>query len=98
VRLAASGTRKTPAPEIRISTRTGGERLRPDPNGPSKTLKNWLQEKNVPPWERARLPLFLEVENGDEEMVGVGDLWLSGKYCGEAPVSGWRIIVERECN
>ncbi|WP_372926654.1 tRNA lysidine(34) synthetase TilS [Marinobacter sp.] len=98
LRLVAADNRKTPAPEIRISTRAGGERLRPDPNGPSKTLKNWLQEKNVPPWERARLPLLLEVENGDKEMVGVGDLWLSGKYCGEAPVSGWRIIVERECN
>lgn len=98
LRLVASGNRKTPAPEIRISTRAGGERLRPDPNGPSKSLKNCLQEKNVPPWERARLPLLLEVENGNEEVVGAGDLWLSGKYCGEAPVSGWRIFVERECN
>lgn len=98
LKLTAAGKRKTPTPEIRISTRAGGERIRPAPDGPSKSLKNWLQEKNVPPWERARLPLLLEVEDGHEEVVGAGDLWLSGKYCGEAPASGWRIVVERECN
>lgn len=96
--LSASGEPKRPAPEIRVSTRAGGERIRPVPGGPSKLLKNWLQEKNVPPWERARLPLLLEVVDGHEEMVGTGDLWVSGKYCGEAPASGWRIVVERECN
>jgi len=96
--LAPSGMRKTPAPEIRVSTRAGGERVRPAPGGPSKSLKNWLQEKNVPPWERARLPLLLEAVGDHEEVVGAGDLWLSGKYCGEAPASGWRIVVERECN
>lgn len=94
----ASDNAKTPAPEIRVSTRAGGERVRPDPEGPSKSLKNLLQEKNIPPWERARLPLLMEVHNGSEEVVGAGDLWLSGKYCGEAPASGWRIVVERECN
>lgn len=98
VTLSAAGERKSPAPDIRISTRAGGERIRPAPDGPSKSLKNWLQEKTIPPWERARLPLLLEVKDGNEEVVGAGDLWLSGKYCGEAPASGWRIVVERECN
>ncbi|MCL7945256.1 tRNA lysidine(34) synthetase TilS [Marinobacter sp. ATCH36] len=96
VTLTASGECKTGAPEIRVSTRAGGERIRPNPDGPSKSLKNWLQENNIPPWDRARLPLLLEVKNGKEELVGVGDLWLSGKYCGGAPASGWRIVVERE--
>ncbi|NMT65405.1 tRNA lysidine(34) synthetase TilS [Marinobacter orientalis] len=96
--LTAAGNGETPAPEIRISTRAGGERLRPTPNGPSKSLKNWLQEKNIPPWERSRLPLLVEVTDGKEEVVGAGDLWLSGKYSGQAPASGWRIDVERECN
>lgn len=96
--LITAGMPKTPAPEIRVSTRAGGERLRPAPGRPSKSLKNWLQEKSVPPWERARLPLLIEVVDGHEEVVGAGDLWLSGKYCGVAPASGWRIVVERECN
>ncbi|MFN2361831.1 MAG: tRNA lysidine(34) synthetase TilS [Marinobacter sp.] len=96
VTLTTTGERKTPAPDIRISTRAGGERIRPTPDGPSKSLKNWLQEKNIPPWERARLPLLLEVKGSTEKVVGAGDLWLSGKYCGEVPASGWRIVVERE--
>lgn len=98
LRLVAVANPETPVPDIRISTRAGGERIRPAPDGPSKSLKNWLQEKNIPPWERARLPLLLEVKGGNEEVVGAGDLWLSGKYCGAAPTSGWRIVVERECN
>lgn len=98
LRLIQVANPETPAPDIRISTRAGGERVRPAPVGPSKSLKNWLQEKGIPPWERARLPLLLEGEEGNEEVVGVGDLWLSNKYCGEAPASGWRIVVERECN
>lgn len=98
LRLVATADPEMPVPDIRISTRVGGERLRPAPEGPSKSLKNWLQEQNIPPWERARLPLFLEVKDGTEEVVGAGDVWLSGKYCGEAPASGWRIVVERECN
>ncbi|HEY9119327.1 MAG TPA: tRNA lysidine(34) synthetase TilS [Marinobacter sp.] len=98
LRLVATADPERPMPDIRVSTRAGGERLRPAPDGPSKSLKNWLQEQSIPPWERSRLPLFLEVKDGSEEVVGVGDLWLSGKYCGEAPASGWRIVVERECN
>lgn len=98
LRLVAVANPEMPVPDIRISTRAGGERLRPVPGGPSKSLKNWLQEENIPPWERARLPLLLEVKDGHEEVVGAGDLWLSGKYCGAAPTSGWRIVVERECN
>ncbi|PXX91503.1 tRNA lysidine(34) synthetase TilS [Marinobacter vulgaris] len=98
LRLDASENHKIPAPEIRISTRAGGERLRPTAQGPSRSLKNWLQEKHIPPWERARLPLLREMEDGREEVVGVGDLWLSCKYGGAAPASGWRIVVRRECN
>lgn len=98
LQLMATADPEMPVPDIRVSTRAGGERLRPVPGGPSKSLKNWLQEQNIPPWERSRLPLFLEVKEGSEEVVGAGDLWLSGKYCGEAPASGWRIVVERECN
>ncbi|WP_417532264.1 tRNA lysidine(34) synthetase TilS [Marinobacter lipolyticus] len=83
-------------PPIRISTRQGGERIRTRPGGPSKPLKKWLQEQQVPPWERARIPLLFEGREGGGELVAVGDLWLSGKYCGEAPAAGWRIVVERE--
>jgi tRNA(Ile)-lysidine synthase len=38
--------------------RLGGERLRPDARRPTRTLKNLLQEHDVPPWERDRMPLL----------------------------------------
>jgi len=40
-----------------IRVRRGGERLRPDPRRPRRTLKNLMQEAHIPPWERERLPL-----------------------------------------
>ncbi|MCG2581650.1 MAG: tRNA lysidine(34) synthetase TilS [Marinobacter sp.] len=94
--LRATVTPGDAPPPIRISTRQGGERIRTRPDGPSKPLKKWLQEQRVPPWERARIPLLFEGREGGDELVAVGDLWLSGKYCGEAPAAGWRIVVERE--
>ena len=44
--------------ELRVRLRSGGERLRPDPQRPRRSLKNLFQEAGVPPWERERLPLL----------------------------------------
>ena len=44
--------------KLRISHRVGGERFRPDANKPTRTLKHLLQESNMPPWQRQRLPLL----------------------------------------
>ncbi|HRF71695.1 MAG TPA: tRNA lysidine(34) synthetase TilS [Accumulibacter sp.] len=41
-----------------LRSRQGGERLRPDPRRPARSLRKVLQEAAVPPWERARLPLL----------------------------------------
>ncbi|MDX1457115.1 MAG: tRNA lysidine(34) synthetase TilS [Marinobacter sp.] len=81
-------------PKIRVGTRRGGERFRPAPGAPSRSLKNWLQEQGIPPWQRARLPLFHE----QDELVGIGGLWLSPRFFGAAPESGWQIVVERDCD
>ena len=43
---------------VEIRLRRGGERLRPDCSRPRRSLKNLLQESNVPPWRRERLPLM----------------------------------------
>lgn len=83
---------------IRICTRQGGERVRFYAKTSSKSLKKWLQEQAVPPWERGRLPLIFKGVRGEEELVAIGDLWRSEQYCGSAPAAGWRLIVERDCN
>jgi len=49
-RLAAGSTS--------LRRRRGGERMRLRADGPSRTLKNLLQEGAVPPWERDAMPLL----------------------------------------
>lgn len=91
-RLFAVGE-KIPVLQFMVTARTGGERLRPHASGPSRPLKKWLQEQGVPPWERARLPL---VWAGDE-LVAVGDLWMSPALFDDGKGSSWRIAWERDC-
>lgn len=50
---------------LAICMRRGGERLRLQPGGPSRTLKNLYQELGIPQWERNRLPLVYR----DEQLV-----------------------------
>ena len=46
------------AAKLRISARQGGERFKPDRERPTRTLKHLLQEAQIPPWLRERLPLI----------------------------------------
>jgi len=43
--------------KLRISNRDGGERFKPNPLRPTRTLKYLLQEIGMPPWKRQYLPL-----------------------------------------
>ncbi|MDA8128381.1 MAG: tRNA lysidine(34) synthetase TilS [Betaproteobacteria bacterium] len=43
---------------VTLGVRKGGERLRLHAGGPRRSLKNLLQEHDVPPWRRERLPLM----------------------------------------
>lgn len=92
--LEAAGRAVRAAPELEVRARAGGERIRPGQTGPSRLLKTWLQEAAVPPWQRQGLPLLWEAG----EVVGVADLWLSPRFSGEVPESGWRILAERDFN
>ncbi|BES71881.1 tRNA lysidine(34) synthetase TilS [Marinobacter nanhaiticus D15-8W] len=82
-----------PDRQFTVTVRTGGERLRPRPGGPTRPLKKWLQEQGVPPWERERLPL---VWAGDE-LVAVGSFWLSPTLFDNPQKASWRIIWGRDC-
>ena len=46
------------AATVTLRTRVGGERLQPDCRRPRRTVKNLLQEREIPPWLRARIPLL----------------------------------------
>lgn len=42
---------------VTLRARYGGEALRPRGGGPRRTVKRLLQEADLPPWDRLRLPL-----------------------------------------
>jgi len=54
---------------ITVRFRTGGERVRPGGSRHHRTLKNLMQQWQVPPWLRDRIPLIYQ---GDEIIEVVG--------------------------
>lgn len=45
---------------LTVEGRRGGEKLRLEPRGPTRPLKDWLREARVPPWARVRAVLVRE--------------------------------------
>ena len=74
----------------RFAPRSGGERIRLREGGPSRTLKNLLQEHAVPVWKRRRLPLLFD---GDR-LVWVPGIGVAHDYgaCAAEPglLPDWR--------
>jgi len=76
---------------LRIQNRKGGERFKPKRNQPTRTLKYLLQKMNMPPWERAILPIIysedmlVAVPNygvhhefvADEDKIGLTIEWVN---------------------
>lgn len=74
--------------DIQVRARTGGERLRPVRGGPTRSLKNLLQEEGVLPWMRRFIPLIY----AGEQLLAVGDLWLNADCCVPDGEAGMRIV------
>jgi tRNA(Ile)-lysidine synthase len=70
--VPADGLRLAPGECLELAWRRGGERCRPRGRAGSAGLKKLLQEQNVPPWWRDRVPLLYLAG----ELLAVGDLWL----------------------
>jgi tRNA(Ile)-lysidine synthase len=79
---------KTDLPDIRIVYRAGGERCKPAGRAHSQTLKKLLQEYELEPWLRDKVPLVL---SGDC-VVAVGDLWVCADYVAAEDETGYRLI------
>lgn len=59
-----------------IRFRQGGERIQPDCRRRRRSLKNLLQEGNIPPWERSKLPLLFS----GERLVWVAGIGIDCAY------------------
>ena len=69
----------------RFGPRAGGERIRLRPGGPTRTLKNLLQEHAIPAWRRGRLPLLFD---GDR-LVWVPGIGIAADYLAPGLLPTW---------
>ena len=65
----------------RFASRAGGEKIRLRDGGPTRTLKNLLQEHAVPVWHRSRLPLLFD----GERLVWVPGIGVAADYRATGP-------------
>jgi tRNA(Ile)-lysidine synthase len=91
-----AGLKLAPGERLEVTWRRGGERCRPRGRRGGASLKKLLQERDVPPWWRDRVPLLYLAG----ELLAVGDLWLcdSSRWAG-APGPGeslWQARWERD--
>lgn len=77
-------------PTLRIRARAGGEWLRLPGHAHRRQLKKLLQEANVLPWWRDRLPLLF----AGDALVAVADLWISAEFAASEAEEGVRIVWE----
>lgn len=74
--------------EVRL--RAGGERLRPAGARRHRTVKNLLQEADVLPWWRERLPMLY----AGERLCAVADLWSDADVAASPEEMGVKIVWE----
>ncbi|WP_232823522.1 tRNA lysidine(34) synthetase TilS [Dyella sp. C9] len=63
------------AEPLTVRLRQGGEQLRPAGDAHTRELRDLFQQSAMPPWRRLACPLLY----AGEELVGVGDRWLSAR-------------------
>ena len=70
----------------------GGESIRLQGRNGHHDLKKLYQEAGIPPWERQRIPLIYL----DDELVAVGDLWISADFYSEIDQGCINFQVQKE--
>lgn len=76
--------------EFSVRFRTGGERIRPVGRGHTHSLKKLMQDADIPPWLRARIPLLYL----DDELVCVCGYWLAEAFVAKQGEEGWLPTVK----
>lgn len=74
--------------DLHVRLRQGGECLLLPGRKHHHSLKKLLQAAGVPPWERARLPLFF----AGNDLVAVADRWICAPYAAGPDETGLTIV------
>jgi len=78
---------KVGAKTLYIKGRTGGEKLKPFPDQPSRSLKYLFQKAEIPHWERDQVPLVY----ANEKLVAVPNLGIQFEYQSNIGEDGYQI-------
>lgn len=73
---------------VRVGFRHGGESLRTAGRDHHRKLKKLLQDADILPWWRSRLPLI----HLEDRLAAVGDLWVAREFAARAAEEGMRIV------
>jgi tRNA(Ile)-lysidine synthase len=90
---SGEGVRLIPG-KVSVRQRIGGERLRPGPGRPRRTLKNLLREAGIPAWQRARLPMLYQ----DDVLIWAAGVGADSDFLVEAGQPGWLISWQAQPN
>lgn len=74
---------------LTIKFRHGGEKIKPVGQQHTSSLKNLMQQKQIPPWRRSRIPL-LYIE---DELACVCGYWVADAFA-EKESNGWLPIIK----
>jgi len=77
---------------LKIKSRSGGEKLKPFPDQPSRTLKYLFQNADIPLWERGQVPLVF----AKKQLVAVPNLGIHHEYQSSEGEIGYQINWLRE--
>jgi tRNA(Ile)-lysidine synthase len=78
--------RRLPEP-LSVRRRVGGEVLRPEPSGRSRSVQHLCQAHGVLPWMRDALPLVF----AGDALIAVADLWFDARWRAAHPEPGFAI-------
>ncbi|KAF1690418.1 tRNA lysidine(34) synthetase TilS [Pseudoxanthomonas taiwanensis] len=73
---------------LRVRARRGGERIRRPGRAPGRALKHVLQERGVPPWRRAHLPLLADAAG---RILAAGDVAVATELAAWLAARGLRL-------
>jgi tRNA(Ile)-lysidine synthase len=84
--VPGEGVRLAPG-VVSIRTRQGGERIKPGPGRPRRTLKNLLREAGVPAWQRGAMPLVYLADS----LVWAAGVGADSDFLAKPEEAGWLI-------
>jgi len=77
---------------LAVRRRRGGEAFQPSGGAHRRELRKWLQEHDVLPWRRDKVPLLFDAS---DRLVAVADLAVGAEFAARPGEPSWRIVWNR---